>query len=120
MDPLPNLEDLAALFEGEPAYPFGVADSPWPYSCVRFFLERGALRVDVEIDPASDQVGVVLSFAGEQVVDLELHAVRALVVERRRGVGLLGVVFEERLRADGLWLRTAPQISLTWRAGADG
>ena len=119
MDPLPDLDDLAALFESEPVYPFGIADSPWPYVCVRFAVARGAVRAEIEVEPASDQVSLALRSAGQQLVHLELHAVRSVMVERRHGIELLGVVFDEGLSADGLWLRTAPEVSLTWRAGAD-
>ncbi|WP_432570463.1 hypothetical protein [Kineococcus sp. SYSU DK005] len=118
MDPLPALQDLARLFESEPLYPFGIQDAPWPYVCVRFTLTRGASRVQLQVEPASDLVRLVLHAAGEELVHLQLHAVRSLRAERAAGRELLGIAFDERLPVDGLWLRTRPSLSLTWRAGA--
>jgi hypothetical protein len=119
MDPMPVLEDLVWLFEGAPVHPFGVDDAPWPYSCVRFSLVRGSAEVELEIEPASELVTLSLTSAGERVVELELHRVRSLVVEKRPDRELLGVIFDEQMPVDGLWLQTRPALALTWRTGAD-
>ena len=119
MDPAPDLEDLALVFEGEPVHPFGVDDAPWPYALVRFALERGERRVELGIEPASEQVDLVLSSSGEQLVHLELHDVRSVVVERRGGLDLVGLVMDERSAVGSVWLRTRPQLSLTGRIGAE-
>ncbi|NYD24949.1 hypothetical protein [Kineococcus aurantiacus] len=118
MDPMPALEDLVWLFESEPTYPFGMEDAPWPYVCVRFTLTRGAARVELEVEPASELVKLSLTSAGAELVDVELQSVQSLVVEKRAGRELLGVVFDERVPLGGLWLQTKPALSLTWRAGA--
>ncbi|GAB3601665.1 hypothetical protein GCM10027586_04730 [Kineococcus gypseus] len=118
MDPMPVLEDLVWLFESEPVYPFGVEDAPWPYVCVRFALTRGSTRVQLEVEPASGRVGLSLSSAGAELVELELGSVTSLVVEKRAGRELLGVLFDERLPVGSLWLQTKPTVSVTWRAGA--
>lgn len=118
MDPMPSLEDLVRLFESEPAHPFGIDDAPWPYVCVRFALTRGSLHVELEAEPASELVKLSLSSDGGELVGLELHRVRSLVVEERAGRELLGLVFDEQLPVDGLWLQTKPSSSVTWRTGA--
>ncbi len=118
MDPMPTLEDLVWLFESEPVYPFGVDDAPWPYVCVRFALTRGSTRVELEVEPASELVKLSLNSDGGELVGLELHQVRSLVVEKRAGQELLGLVFDEQLPVDGLWLQTKPSLSVTWRTGA--
>ncbi|MBB2903117.1 hypothetical protein FHR75_003959 [Kineococcus radiotolerans] len=117
MDPMPALEDLVWLFENEPVYPFGVEDAPWPYACVRFALTRGSLHVEVEVEPASELVKLSLSSDGDELVGLELHQVRSLVVEKQAGRELLGLVFGEQLPVEGLWLQTKPSLSVTWRTG---
>jgi len=118
MDPMPTLEDLVWLFESEPVYPVGVEDAPWPYACVRFALTRGSIRVELEVEPASELVRLSMSSGGGELVSLELHQVRSLVVEKRAGRELLGLVFDEQLPFDGLWLQTKPSLSVTWRTGA--
>ena len=115
---MPTLEDLVWLFESEPVYPFGVDDAPWPYVCVRFVLTRGSTHVELEFEPASELVKLSLSSGGGELVGLELHRVRSLVVEKRAGRELLSLVFDEQLPVDGLWLQTKPSLSLTWRTGA--
>jgi hypothetical protein len=118
MDPTPKLENLVWLFESEPVYPFGINDAPWPYVRVRFALTRGSTRVELEIEPASELVKLSLNSDGGELAGLELHQVRSLVVEKRAGRELLGLVFDEKLLVDGLWLQTKPSLSVTWRTGA--
>lgn len=98
-------------------YPFGVEDAPWPYACVRFALTRGSLHVVVEVEPASELAKLSLSSGGDELVGLELLQVRSLVGEKRAGRELLGVVFDEQLPIDGLWLQTKPCLSVTGASG---
>lgn len=74
--------------------------------------------MELEAEPASELVKLSLTAGAEQLVGLELHQVRSLVVEKRAGRELLGLVFDEQLPLDGLWLQTKPSLSLTWRTGA--
>ncbi len=76
--------------------------------------------MELEAEPAAARVRLSSSSAGTELVELGLASVRSLVVERKAGRELLGVLFDERLLLDGVWLRTTSALSLTRRAGVSG
>ena len=114
MEPAPLLEDLVRLFESEPTYPRG-QDAPWYYLRSRFTLTRGRVSVQVELEPASAVIDVRLSAAGAVLVELQLSGVRSATVHEDSGRELLQVLFEDWVGMDSLWLRTEPDLSLTWQ-----
>lgn len=113
IDVFPPMEDLVWLFESEPIYPFGA--ETWPYAPVRFVLDRGADRIEVEIEPAEGSVTIELHRGGQQTLNLGLRHVRGLGTERRPDRELLHVDFDEAVPADALWLQTKPTVALTWQ-----
>lgn len=117
IDPMLALADLVWLFEGEPSYPFGKADAPWPYVLIRFTLTREDVSCEVDIEPADESVAITLARGDATVAQLALNQVCALRMEAERGREALCIDLDESIDASTLRLQTKPTLSLTWSVG---
>lgn len=117
IDPMLELADLVWLFEGEPSYPLGTDDAPWPYVRIRFTLTRGDISCEVNIEPADESVAITLARGDATVAQLVLHRVRALRTEAERGREALCIDLDENVDASTLRLQTKPTLSLAWSVG---
>ncbi|MFF5225299.1 hypothetical protein [Dactylosporangium sp. NPDC000521] len=126
MEPIPSYEDLVWLFEAEPTYPNAVHErpadepdgwrTPWPYTTVTFRTVRAGYGIELNIEPAHEQIRLRLRAAmdGQFLVDLELAGVQAVGIDRTHGHELLRVDFADDAPAATLWLRMKPDVFLHW------
>ncbi|MEV4141307.1 hypothetical protein AB0J72_55225 [Dactylosporangium sp. NPDC049742] len=105
MEPIPSYDDLVWLFEGEPTYPDAADErpadsrhgwrSPWPYMSVTFRAVRAGYEIELDIEPAYEQVRLRLRAAagGPDLVRLDLTGVCTGGLDRAHGHELLRVDF---------------------------
>lgn len=123
MDPVPDLDDLGALFGVEPMSPFGDDDDwrgSWPYSTVRFSSALGGYDVVCEIVPGYNAVKLHVDHGGEPVIDLDLQDVASILVDRTPGVPpneAVRIAFRDDRRASALHFRLKPSVWMVWRVG---
>ena len=129
MSPLPSLDDLIWLFEGDPLplhpdriVPGGGAIDwrrDWPYTTVTFCLARADAVVSVTLNPGYEDVRVSVVRDGVETDDLALKRVRTMAVEKIHGRELLRLEFHDHAVFGPLLLRLKPDVSIGWAVGRD-
>ena len=85
MNPLPDEHDLIWVFEAEPE----VIEEPGFSPYFVFVTERGADKVEFEIDLDSKWLSLRWTREGQEVLDLSLSRIARLEVVKEGGEGLL-------------------------------
>lgn len=124
MDPLPDLDDLICVFEGEPRYAYEEEDRTaghelnwremWPYTRVVFSLSRGPRRVLLDLQPGYEEVRLTVADGYGDVVDLLLRQVESVEVDRAKGREVLKIGFAHRLNTASAFVQLKPEISIGW------
>jgi len=128
MEPVPSYKDLIWLFETEPTYRYADDERAagyefdwrelWPYTAVTFRATRAGYDIEMYIEPGYEIVRLrMIGPDTTQLLDLDLHGVRTIEVERIRGRELLRLDFPDGSPASTLWLRMKPDVTLYWSYG---
>jgi hypothetical protein len=124
MEPVPDLDDLSALFGVEPVTPFDDDDHwrcYWPYSTVRFSSASETYEVVCDIEPASHTVRLHVESDGTPVIDFDLRDVASLTSDRTPGDPpneAFRIAFRDADRLSALHVRLKPSLWIVWRVEA--
>ena len=116
MEPVPDIDELTWLFEDGPVGAEGW-QREFPHTEVAFRTTRAGVAVSLALAIDYEDARLVISGAAAPEVDLSLHDVQAVEVERLHGAEVLVLRFRPSAALEPLRLVLKPTLSLRWSIG---